>query len=44
MADALIEGDIGAKTAVELVDALEKTCRQKRIASREAVLESLRDA
>ncbi|WP_062328542.1 signal recognition particle-docking protein FtsY [Treponema endosymbiont of Eucomonympha sp.] len=44
LTDALIEGDIGAKTAVELVDALEKTCRQKRVASREAVLESLRDA
>ena len=31
LTDALIEGDVGAKNAVEIVDELEKKCRSEKI-------------
>ena len=31
LTDALIEGDIGAKTAMEIVDALEDKCKSEKI-------------
>ena len=43
MADALIEGDVGAALSVELVDALQKKCRDEKITDREAVLDALEE-
>ncbi len=40
--DTLIEADIGARTAMEIVDRLRETCRKHRAATREDVLELLR--
>ena len=37
LTDALIEGDIGAKAAVEIVDALQKKCRDERISETTAI-------
>ncbi|MBE6353564.1 signal recognition particle-docking protein FtsY [Treponema sp.] len=42
LTDALIEGDLGAKTAVEVVDALEKKCRSEKISGEEAVAAELK--
>ncbi len=40
--DTLIEADIGARTAMEIVDRLRETSRKQRAATREEVLELLR--
>jgi fused signal recognition particle receptor len=40
--DTLIEADIGARTAMEIVDRLRETSRRKRATTREDVLELLR--
>ncbi len=37
LADALIEGDLGAKNAVEIVDELEKICKEKKINAQEEI-------
>ncbi|MCQ2610707.1 MAG: signal recognition particle-docking protein FtsY [Treponema sp.] len=42
LTDALIEGDIGAKTAVEIVDILEKQCKQEKITDEAMILDSLK--
>ncbi|MDR3284724.1 MAG: signal recognition particle-docking protein FtsY [Treponema sp.] len=44
LTDALIEGDLGAKTAYEIIGELEKTCRQNRISDEKAIIAALRDA
>jgi fused signal recognition particle receptor len=38
LTDALVEGDIGAKTAVELVDSLRKACRTEHLSGEDAVM------
>ncbi|MDR3312437.1 MAG: signal recognition particle-docking protein FtsY [Spirochaetaceae bacterium] len=43
LTDALIEGDIGAKAAFQLMDRLEKKCRTEHIADEAAVTALLRD-
>ena len=42
LTDALIEGDIGAKSAVEIVDALQKKCKEDRITSEEEITKILK--
>lgn len=42
LTDTLIEGDIGAKTAYEVVDELERECKQKKINGQENVLLQLK--
>lgn len=42
LADALIEGDIGAKNAMELVDQLEKECKEGKIHGNEEILKHLK--
>ena len=42
LTDALIEGDIGAKTAVEIADELQTLCRNEHITEDSAVMEKLR--
>lgn len=37
LTDALIEGDIGAKTAFELTEKLEKICKEKKVETEEEV-------
>lgn len=41
LTDALIEGDIGAKTTMEIVDALEKKCREEKITDQGKITEEL---
>lgn len=41
LADSLIEGDLGAKTAFDIVGQLEKTCRTQGIAESGKILEEL---
>ncbi|MCR5606565.1 MAG: signal recognition particle-docking protein FtsY [Treponema sp.] len=41
LTDALIEGDIGAKTAFEMIDKLEKLCKEKNIDDRDEILSLL---
>ncbi len=43
LCDALVEGDIGAKTAYEMTEALEKICREKKITTEEGVREELKN-
>ena len=43
LTDALIEGDIGAKTSFALVDELQKNCGQKKITGEEAITAELRE-
>ncbi|MCR5289865.1 MAG: signal recognition particle receptor subunit alpha, partial [Treponema sp.] len=38
MIDSLIEGDIGAATAVALVDELQKECKEEHISDNDMVL------
>ena len=40
--DALIEGDVGAKIAVEIVDKLEATCKEKKISSEDEIKAELK--
>ncbi|MCR5723861.1 MAG: signal recognition particle-docking protein FtsY [Treponema sp.] len=42
LTDALVEGDIGAKIAFEMTDALAKTCREKHIREEAAVVAELK--
>jgi fused signal recognition particle receptor len=42
LTDALIEGDIGAKTSFALVDELQKNCEQKHITGETAITAELR--
>ena len=39
---ALIEGDIGAKTAMEIVDSLEDKCKAEKIEGQEAITSELK--
>ena len=41
--DALIEGDIGAKTAMEIVDALQKKCREEKISGQDKIVAALKE-
>ena len=41
LTDALIEGDIGAKTTMEIVDALEKKCCEEKITDQGKITEEL---
>lgn len=41
LADALIEGDLGAKFAMETVDTLQKKCKEEKVKSNEEILETL---
>ena len=43
LADALIEGDIGAKNSMEIVDALEKKCKEEKITDEKEILLILKD-
>ena len=43
LTDALVEGDIGAKNAVEIMDTLQDTCRQKKLNSQEEVVSALKE-
>ena len=42
LSDALVEGDVGVKTACEIISALETACRNKKISDEDAVFEELR--
>lgn len=42
LADALIEGDIGAKNAVEIADELSSACKKEKALSQEAILFQLK--
>ena len=42
LADALIEGDIGAKNSMEIVDTLEKQCKDGKIHGQDAILAQLK--
>ena len=41
LTDILVEGDIGAKTAFEIVDELEEICSKKKINSQEEIIQEL---
>src|SRR5574344_717562 len=41
LTDALIEGDIGAKTAVEIVDSLQKKCKESHITEDQKITDEL---
>lgn len=41
LTDALIEGDIGAKTTMEIADSLEKKCRDENITDQNKITEEL---
>lgn len=41
LTDALIEGDVGAKTSFEIVDALEKNCSENHVSGNQAIMEEL---
>ncbi len=41
LADRLVEADLGAKTAFEVVEGLERACRSEGIGDRESILERL---
>jgi len=43
LTDTLIEGDIGAKTAFEIVESLEKECKNRGIADHDKILDALMD-
>lgn len=43
LADALIEGDIGAKLSMELIDALESDCKKEKIYDQEKILLKLKE-
>lgn len=42
LTDALIEGDIGAKTAMEIVDELQKKCRELHISDARSITDELK--
>ena len=43
LTDILVEGDIGAKTAYEIVDELEEICSAKKISDEAAVIQELKE-
>lgn len=43
LADALIEGDIGAKLSMELIDALESDCKKEKVYDQEKILLKLKE-
>ena len=42
--DALIEGDIGAKTAMEMVDSLQEKCSKEKISGQENIVAALKES
>ena len=44
LADALIEGDIGAKLSMELIDALESDCKKEKVYDQEKILLKLKES
>lgn len=44
LTDILIEADVGAKNAVEIVDALQKKCREDKLSGEEAVVAQLKES
>lgn len=42
LTDILVEGDIGAKTAFEIVDELEEICSKKKITEQEQIIQELK--
>ncbi len=42
LTDILIEGDVGVKNAVEIVESLEKKCREEKIKDNDGILSELR--
>ena len=42
LTDALIEGDVGTKTAFTLVDELEKKCKEEKITDKDKILQTLK--
>ncbi len=43
LTDTLVEGDIGAKTAYEIVDSLEAKCKKEKITDSEAIQKELKN-
>ncbi|MBQ0039159.1 MAG: signal recognition particle-docking protein FtsY [Treponema sp.] len=43
LTDALIEGDVGAKNAVEIVDELEAKCKEDKITDEDEILKNLKE-
>ena len=43
LTDMLVEGDIGAKTAFEIVDELQEVCSKEKIREQDAIIAKLRD-
>lgn len=43
LTDALIEGDMGAKAAVEIVDQLQKKCKEEKISGEQGIVDTLSD-
>ncbi|MCR5045976.1 MAG: signal recognition particle-docking protein FtsY [Treponema sp.] len=43
LGDALIEGDVGAKFAMELIDSLEESCRKEKISGQKEILLKLKE-
>ena len=43
LTDTLVEGDIGAKTAYEIVDALEAKCKKEKITETDSILSELKN-
>ena len=41
LTDLLVEGDVGAKLSFEITDRLEKICKEKKVSSKEGVLDEL---
>ena len=44
LADALIEGDIGAKLSMELIDALEGECKKEKVYDQDKILLKLKES
>ena len=41
--DALIEGDIGAKNSMEIVDTLQSLCKEGKIHGEQAIVDKLKE-
>lgn len=44
LTDILIEGDVGAKNAVEIVDSLQKSCREKKLSGEDEIIACLKES
>ena len=44
LADALIEGDIGAKLSMELIDALESECKKEKVYDQDKIISKLKES